>query len=148
MLTCLLPAMAGLNIIAGMAMIDSLSTMSFEQFVLDDEIVGITKRILRGIDLDDEKIAADLIKSTGPGGSFLGTKHSLKHFREELWIPQISDRTTWSQWHERGEKKVEVRAREYVKKTLESHKPPPLSADAERTVWNIVREAQRTRAKA
>ena len=143
MATCLIPAMAGLNIVAGMAMVDSLNTMSYEQFLLDEEIVGFAKRILNGIDVTAEKIAADLIKSIGPGGSFLGAKHSLKHFREELWMPQISDRTTWSQWHERGEKSAEVRAREVAKKILASHQPSALPADVEKKIWSIVREAEK-----
>jgi len=141
MVTCLLPAMAGLNIIAGMAMVDSLNTMSFEQFVLDDEIVAITKRVLSGIDVSGEKVAADLIKSIGPGGSFLGTKHSLKYFKEELWIPQLSDRTTWSQWHERGEKKAEARAREHVKKILDPSRSFQLPSDVEKKIRAILREA-------
>lgn len=143
MVTCLLPAMGGLNIIAGMAMVDSLNTMSFEQFVLDDEIVQIARRILNGIDVSGEKIATDLIKSIGPGGSFLGTKHSLKYFREELWIPQLSDRTTWSQWHERGENRAEARAREHVKKILDSDRFFRLPLDIEKTVWSVVREAEK-----
>lgn len=142
MATCLIPAIAGLNIVAGMAMVDSLNTMSFEQFILDEEIVGFVRRILNGIDITAEKIAADLIKTMGPGGSFLGTRHSLKHFREELWMPQISDRTTWSQWHDRGEKRAEGRAREAAKKILASHQPSALPADVEKKIWSIVREAE------
>jgi trimethylamine--corrinoid protein Co-methyltransferase len=143
MATCLLPAMAGLNIIAGMAMVDSLNTMSFEQFVLDDEIVAITKKVLGGIDVSKEKIAVDLIKSIGPGGSFLGTKHSLRYFREELWIPQISDRTTWSQWHERGEKSAEVRAREKVTKILGSNRSFILPPDVQKRIHTILHEAEK-----
>ena len=146
MATCLIPAMAGLNIVAGMAMVDSLNTMSFEQFILDEEIVGFAKRILKGIDVTAEKIAADIIKTIGPGGSFLGTKHSLKHFREELWMPQISDRTTWSQWHERGENSAEVRARETAKKVLASHQRPALPDEVENKIWSIVREAEKRQA--
>ena len=138
--------MAGLNIVAGMAMVDSLNTMSFEQFILDEEIVGFAKRILKGIDVTAEKIAADIIKTIGPGGSFLGTKHSLKHLREELWMPQISDRTTWSQWHERGENSAEVRARETAKKLLESHQRPALPDVVENKIWSIVREAEKRQA--
>ena len=146
MVTCLVPAMAGLNIVAGMAMCDSLNTMSFEQFIIDSEVVGLTRRILDGISVSPEKIATDLIKSIGPGGSFLGTKHSLKHFREELWMPQISDRTTWSQWHERGEKSAQVRAHETAKKILDSHQPSPLPADVEKKIWSVVREAEKGQA--
>ena len=142
MVTCLLPAMGGLNIIAGMAMVDSLNTMSFEQFILDDEIVGLTRRVLSGIDVNGEKIAVDLIKNIGPGGSFLGTKHSLKYFREELWIPRISDRTTWSQWHEKGEKTAEARAREHVKKLLDSERPFQLSPEIEKRIHSILQEAE------
>jgi hypothetical protein len=70
--------MAGLNIVAGMAMVDSLNTMSYEQFIVDEEIIGFVKRILNGIGVSAEKIAADVIRAIGPGGSFLGTRHSLK----------------------------------------------------------------------
>jgi trimethylamine--corrinoid protein Co-methyltransferase len=146
MATCLVPAMAGLNIVAGMAMVDSLNTMSFEQFILDEEMVGFVRRILNGIDVSAETIAADLIKSIGPGGSFLGNKHSLRHFREELWMPQISDRTTWSRWHERGEKSAEVRSREAAKKILAYHQAPALPADVDKQIWSIVREAEKRQA--
>jgi trimethylamine--corrinoid protein Co-methyltransferase len=146
MATCLIPAMAGLNIVAGMAMVDSLNTMSYEQFILDEEIVGFVRRILNGIDITADKIARDIIGSIGPGGSYLGTKHSLKYFREELWMPQISDRTTWSQWHERGEKRAEVRARETVKRILASHQPSALPADVEKKIWSVVREAEKRQA--
>lgn len=142
MATCLVPAMAGLNIVAGMAMVDSLNTMSYEQFILDDEIVGFARRILNGVDVNAEKIAADVIKSVGPGGSFLGCKHSLKYFRDELWLPRISDRTTWSQWHERGGMSAEVRARGVAKKVISTHQSSPLPADVERKIWAIVREAE------
>ncbi len=123
-----------------------MNTMSFEQFILDEEIVGFARRILNGIDVTADKIATDIIKSIGPGGSYLGTKHSLKYFREELWMPQISDRTTWSQWHERGEKRAEVRARETVKKILASHQPSALPADVEKKIWSVVREAEKRQA--
>jgi trimethylamine--corrinoid protein Co-methyltransferase len=135
--------MAGLNIVAGMAMVDSLNTMSFEQFILDEEIVGFAMRVLKGIDVTAEKIATDIIKTIGPGGSYLGTKHSLKHFREELWMPQISDRTTWSQWHERGQKDAEARAREAARKLLASHRPSMLPSDVEKKIWSIVRGAEK-----
>jgi len=84
MATCLIPAMEGLNIVAGMAMVDSLNTMSYGQFVVDEEVVGFAKRILNGIGVTAEKITADVIRAIGPGGSFLGARHSLKHFRQEL----------------------------------------------------------------
>jgi trimethylamine--corrinoid protein Co-methyltransferase len=138
--------MAGLNIVAGMAMVDSLNTMSFEQFILDEEIVGFAKRILNGIDVSAEKIAGDVIGAVGPGGSFLGTRHSLKHFREELWMPQISDRTTWSQWHERGQEDAEARAREAARKLPASHRPSMLPSDVEKKIWSIVREAEKRQA--
>jgi trimethylamine--corrinoid protein Co-methyltransferase len=146
MATCLIPAMAGLNIVAGMAMVDSLNTMSFEQFILDEEIVGFTRRILNGVDVTAEKIAADLINTVGPGGSYLGTKHSLRHFREELWMPQIADRTTWSQWHGRGEKDAMARAREAAKKILASHQPSTLPEAVEKKIWSVVREAEKRHA--
>lgn len=145
MATCLVPAIAGLNIVAGMAMVDSLNTMSYEQFVLDEEIIGFSKRILNGIGVTAEEIAVDVIKAMGPGGSFLGAKHSLKHFRKELWMPQISDRTTWSQWHEKGEESAEVRAREKARKLLASHRHPVLPGEVESKIWSIVREAEKRR---
>ena len=129
-----------------MAMVDSLNTMSYEQFVLDEEIVGFARRTLDGVSVTAEKIATDLIKSIEPGGSFLGTKHSLKHFKAELWMAQILDRTTWSQWHERGEKSVEARAREAVNRILASHPPSALPADVESKIWGVVREAGKRQA--
>jgi trimethylamine--corrinoid protein Co-methyltransferase len=146
MATCLVPALAGLNIIAGMAMVDSLNTMSYEQFIMDEEIVGFVRRILDGVDVTPEKIATDLIRSTGPGGSFLGTKHSLEHFRKELWMPNISDRTSWSQWYQSGEKNVDARARAVANRIIGSQPTSVLPADVEKEIWDIVRDAEKSRA--
>lgn len=77
-------------IIHSAGMLDSHLAMSYEKFITDIEIIGMVRRFLRGIDLNEESLAVNVIKKIGPGGEFLTSEHTMKHCRQELFIPQVS----------------------------------------------------------
>lgn len=68
---------------------DSYSAMSYEQFVVDIEIIGAVKRLINGLDINEETLALDVINSVGPGGEFITQRHTLEHCRQEPWQPEI-----------------------------------------------------------
>jgi trimethylamine--corrinoid protein Co-methyltransferase len=68
------------------------AAMSYEKFILDLEMIGMLRRMEKGMGVSDEDFALDVIDNAGPGGEFLTQKHTFERCREELYSPQISKR--------------------------------------------------------
>ena len=103
---------------------------SYEKTVVDDEIIAMSKRLVRGIELSPATIALDVIGEVGARGNFLSHAHTLQHFRREHFIPAIWDRDRFTRWEETGRKRVEERARDRVAGLLDSYEPDPLPRQA------------------
>jgi len=74
------------DIVLGMGRLEG--TTSPEAMVIDNEIVDYALRFAQGIEVNDDTLAVDVIDKAGPGGHYLGEKHTLKHFRER-WMPRL-----------------------------------------------------------
>lgn len=112
---------------------------------VDDAIMGYVKRIVRGFEVNPETLAADLVKAVGPGGSYLAEEHTVKHFREELWLPDRAwTRQTWDLWEADGRTSMADRVSEEVNHILKTHESAPmdeaLSAEIDRIVECAKRE--------
>lgn len=70
--------------------LDTYRSMSFEKYIVDLEIIGMVERYVKGLRIDEESLAVDVIKQVGPGGEFLTHEHTFQLFRKELWAPEIS----------------------------------------------------------
>ncbi len=77
-------------IIHSAGIMDSYSAMSFEQFIVDLEIISTVKRFMSGLEINEETLAVDVLNSVGPGGEFITHKHTLAYCRKEPWLPEIS----------------------------------------------------------
>jgi trimethylamine--corrinoid protein Co-methyltransferase len=131
----LLVAMSGANYIhdaAGLMEFDL--TVSYEKLVLDDEIIGMCLRVLRGIEVNDETLGLDLIEQVGPGGDFLAQEHTIRHMRTEFFEPTVGDRLHREHWSAAGELDALRRAHERVQKILSEHPAPGLPQKIEREI--------------
>ena len=135
MMTMLLAALAGADTatLSG-GLLDFAATASFEQLVIDDEIAGNIERVLKGIDVTGDKLLLDAIGEVGHGGNYLSHESTLRHFRDEHFIPTLADRNPRSAWEKAGSKDVVERARERAKGILAHHRPQHLDDDLEREV--------------
>jgi len=141
----ILPALAGANMLSGAGCIEGAITVSYEQLVIDDEIFGMIFRAVKGIEVDEERLAIDVIaKVTREASNFLQQMHTVKHFPEEYYLPKLSDRTSRSRWQEMGSKNIVEVAREKARKILAEHQPPPLDKDAVKEIKKILKRATTT----
>ena len=118
--------LAGLNLIHDVGYMDMGMVCSVEQLILGNEIIGMTKRFLRGMELTPQTLARDVIAAVGPGGNFLETKHTLQHFQDELWRPTVFTRQQYKRWQEAGSKDTATRVREEIRRILKTQQSPPL----------------------
>jgi trimethylamine--corrinoid protein Co-methyltransferase len=89
----LLVAMSGANYIHDSAgLMDFDLTVSYEKLVMDNEILGMCQRILRGIEVNDDTLAKDMIIEKGPGKDFLGEEHTIRFMRDEFFFPKLANR--------------------------------------------------------
>jgi trimethylamine--corrinoid protein Co-methyltransferase len=141
----LLPALAGANSLSGAGCIEGGITSSYEQLVIDDEIFGMIFRAARGIEVDEEKLAVDVIgKVAKESSSFLEQKHTLKHFQNEYFRPKLASKDARARWERMGSKNMVDVAREKVKKILAEHQPQPLNEDVKKKVNEIMKTATKT----
>jgi trimethylamine--corrinoid protein Co-methyltransferase len=109
---------------------------SIEQIVMCDEMIAYTKQFMRGLEINEETLALELIHETGPDGNYLDSEHTLRNYRND-WYPKLFDRRNYDDWKARGAKTLRQRAREKALKILETHKPEPLPADVQKRVDEI-----------
>jgi len=132
--------LTGADIITGLGGLNSANAMSPELLVIDNEIVEAILRIARGFEVDDDTLAVDVIHKVGPGGHFLGEKHTIKHFRKEIWSGELSD--TFVLDPATKDSFLE-RARAKVKEILATHKPPAIKEDVRKEMERIIRDAEK-----
>jgi len=110
---------------------------------IDDELMAYVKRVVRGFDVDEDTIATGVISEVGPAGSFLAEEHTVKHFREQLWLPgKTWTRQMWDEWEKEGRTSMADRIREKVKHTITTHKPKPMDEALAKEIDNIVESAK------
>lgn len=135
MATFLLAAMAGANYIHhAIGMINNMSAASLEQAVIDDEIVGMAMRVLRGIEVNDETLAVEAIDRVGPGGHHLMDPLTLAFMRSEYFQPRVSDRQNRTLWEEAGRQDTRQRAAARAARLLAGPVAPPLPAEADAAI--------------
>lgn len=138
----MLPALTGSNVIYGMGMLEMGMTMSYEQLLIDQEIVRMIRRILQGIAVDKDTIALDVIRKVGPAGNYLSERHTLKYMRQELSATNLINRKMRESWEKSGAKDIAMAAREQAVAILESYQPTPLPSDVQKKIRDIVLEGE------
>jgi trimethylamine--corrinoid protein Co-methyltransferase len=127
--SCLASALVGANLVhdAG-SWLDHGSLASPAFMVLVNEILYMVEQFARGVPVNDETLALDMIDRVGPGGHYLYEDHTLKHFRD-VWYSDLFDRSIHQMWLADGGKTFEQRLREKTAKLM-THQPSPLPEKA------------------
>lgn len=104
--------------------LESMNSISYEKFVLDEELINMLKRLQRGVTVNKKSLAFEAIREVGPGGHFLDLQHTFEHFRTEFFYPEISNRDSFSRWEADSSRHVLKRANKRWKTALENFEPP------------------------
>jgi len=139
-LSMLIEASYGVNLIHDVGYLESGKCNSFEQLVICDEIINYIKRFMQGLEVSEETLALDLIDEIGPHGDYLGTKHTMRHFRED-WYPDLFDRNHFEGWQAAGGKTLRQKAKERTDKILAGHQPEPLPPSIQQRIDEVVNRA-------
>ena len=119
-------ALTGGNMIHDVGYLEQGLTSSMEMMVATDEIIDRVRRIMRGIPVNDETKALDVMEDVGPGGHYLEHDHTYERFKSEIWRPKLTDRLNWENWERAGSKPFRERVHERVIEILETETEPLL----------------------
>jgi len=131
-----LGALAGINMISGAGMLDSLACHSLEKLVIDAEAIASAMRLRRGLETSFPKFATHMFAEIGLSGDFLKLKETRSLFRSEQHFP--------SPVIHRGEipegmvpDDAYARARMRVRELLDAYQRPAISPDTENELMNV-----------
>jgi trimethylamine--corrinoid protein Co-methyltransferase len=142
-LTGVAAALAGSNYIHHSAgMLESLLTVAYEQYVIDNDINGAVMRLLRGIEVSDETLSLDVIDEVCRGpGHFLGHSQTLALMNSEYLYPGVMDRSSREDWEAAGSRDLREAARSAARSILAEHWPQAIAPDLDaelRRAFNIL----------
>jgi len=127
------------DMLLGVGLLHGSRIWSYEQMLMDCEIFDIVYHMMKGIVVDDETLALDVIRAVGPGGNFLAQKHTRKHMRE-LWVPKFMDRRPYEEWEAKRDDARDW-ARAMARQILETHQPEPLDPKLSAELERIIKKA-------
>lgn len=132
----ILAALAGTNVVSGAGMLGFENCQSLEKLVVDNDICGMAKRLLKGIVKREEPMAGDILS----GIEFIKSPSTFKWFKEEQFFPgSIIDRKEVEEWLKSGARKTETRACDEVQRILSCHKPQLLDKDTQKELKKIMK---------
>ena len=137
-----LPLMAGANVNGGAGSLACVSTVSLEQVVIDDDVYGHMFRQARGLHVDDETLAADVIAGVGPGNSYIMEEHTLAHFRDEYYFSPLANRLSAPTWEAAGARNALDQAADRVRNILAAPPKVFLSEEQSREVKAVLVKAE------
>lgn len=121
---------------------ESAMTGSVFQLTVMDEAIGYARRITRGIEVNEDTLAVDVINNVGPNGHYLREEHTRRHYKTEFWYPNLCDRRNYEEWEEEGKKTMKDRTYARVQDILATHKPSPIKPETEKVIEKVLAEAE------
>jgi trimethylamine--corrinoid protein Co-methyltransferase len=135
-------AAAGADIFGHMGICGVDQAASLDMLVLQNEVISYVESVMREVNFSDDALGFDVIDAVGPGGNFIDSEHTARHFRNELWFPRLLDRRYYQEWLDSGADCLEDRCRERKEAILQNHKPEPVSEDLDKALDEIVAAAK------
>ena len=130
----------GGNMIHDMGYMESGLTGSLELLVIEDEIVSWIKACMKGLEINEETLALDVIHEHALSGDFMRAKHTVRHVREG-WQPRLIDRQNYEQWKASGGTSMRERARAKIEEILAEEPRHVLPRDVEERIKAIAEKA-------
>jgi trimethylamine--corrinoid protein Co-methyltransferase len=131
-ITAVAAGLAGAHFIHDAAgLMEFAMTVSLEKYVIDNEILGMVSRAIRGIEVNPETLAFDTIRDVGPGGNYISRKHTVRYMRSEHYMPRLSDRLDRVDWEGEGSLDATERAHLEVRRILQSESKQYVSMETQ-----------------
>ncbi len=127
-------------------MLESLLTVAYEQYIIDDDINGQVMRLVRGLEVTEETLSVDVIDEVCRGdGHYLGNAQTIDLMTSEYYYPHTADRLTRSDWETAGSADMRIVALQKAQELLRGHFPKIISSEIDKQIrsnFNILLPAE------
>ncbi|MDL2253161.1 trimethylamine methyltransferase family protein [Ruminococcaceae bacterium OttesenSCG-928-I18] len=130
--------LAGANLVLGGGQMGAGEVFSIQAFALSDEIAALVRRVMRNVEVDEDRIGRGVIGEISPGGNYLGTDHTSLFFKTEQYWPKLQTRKRIDDWLEEGGKPMSERAGDYIEELLTREKANPLSQEQKKGLADVI----------
>jgi trimethylamine--corrinoid protein Co-methyltransferase len=138
MQSLLFTALAGVNVTSQtVGSLANLLTSSLEKTVLDDEIIGRVRWLLKGMEIDEEQFGMEDLLAAEPKSAFLENDSTFDHFRD-FFAPTISDWSNPDEWEEAGSRDVSELAHNRVQKILSEAPETLISEELDKDLKDFI----------
>jgi trimethylamine--corrinoid protein Co-methyltransferase len=121
---------------------ESAMTGSVFQLAAMDEAIGYSRRITRGIEVNEDTLAVDVIKAVGPNGHYLRQEHTRRYYKNEFWYPKLCDRRNYEEWVMMGKTTMKDRSVARVRDILATHQPSAIKPETQAVIEKVLAEAE------
>ena len=137
------PILAGAVGIGTVGHLENAVTFSPQQLVIDNEIFRYMRRTLKPIEVNEQTLALDTIKSANIGGNYLVEEHTLENFRDELFLSDLFETIAWDSAHRQTVKGMENRAQEFARAIWNQTPEPIIDSDKIKSIDRVVKSAEK-----
>jgi trimethylamine--corrinoid protein Co-methyltransferase len=141
-LSAFFSALSGGDLCHDVGYTESAMTGSVFQLAAMDEAIGYSRRITRGIEVNEDTLAVDVIHNVGPNGHYLREPHTRRYYKTEFWYPNLCDRRNFEEWDMMGRTTMKDRTIARVQDILASHQPSPIKPETEKVIREVLGEAE------
>ncbi len=143
-MTGMIGALAGINMISGAGMLDFLACQSPEKLVMDAEAIGMIKRLLGGMKVHTDTLATAMFEGINFKGDFLKQKITRELFSKEQYLPSpVIDRASVRGWQAEGGTDAFSRAKVRTKQLLAEYKRPEMDPAKAQELQSMVESLAR-----
>jgi len=130
------------NLVHDVGYMEYGSTSSMELVIMVDEMIGMCRRFLEGIPVNEETLALEVIERARLRGGFMDDDHTLENWRRAQYHPKRLDRMQYDRWVEQGSLDLSDRLNQEAREIMTRHVPEGKSSEV---VENIIRICERHR---
>jgi trimethylamine--corrinoid protein Co-methyltransferase len=132
---------SGINFILHTSgILGSYISMSFEKFLLDEEVGAMIRRMVKPSPVNDETIDRNTIIKVGPGGHYLTQSRTTKLCRKEIYQTKLMNRQNLEGWEAAGSPDLKTTATKKLQARLEAWKAPDLGGSVRSDILKKAKE--------
>ena len=136
--TLMMGVLSGGDILGHLGIIGADKAASTMQLIIDNEMAGYVKRIMKSFEVNEDTISLNDIKEVGIGGNYIKMEKTLTDFKKEVWYPKIFDRFIWDTWEAMGKKSTSDIAMEVEEEIIKTYKQCFLEEKVRRECVEVV----------
>jgi len=139
----LMATLNGQNLIHDIGFLESALITSYEMYILTDEAIGMAKHIAKGVTVNPDTLAVDVIDTVDHKADFIIQDHTLNFFRRESHFPKLLDRLNYEDWEKQGSKTLDTKLKEKADEIIRTHKAEPIDGSLVRSLQKILTDVEK-----